>query len=137
MRYLLLASALFLAGCATQNAMHLRNNMMQIDVSAAPVYGRAGAQRMAMQKAAQATLDAGFDKFIVVSTHSWNESGITGGSSGSFSANPSLASGTHQSGFSSYKRPESTLIIKMYRKGDPEFDKAVDAASVLNQQEKQ
>ncbi len=127
----LILSILVLTGCATQNAMPLGNDMMQIDVSAAPVYGRTGAQRLAFQKAAQATIEAGYDKFIVVGNEGWNETSMSGGSSGSFNANPQYASGSYNSGFGTMRHPESTMVIKMFHNGDKGSAKAIDARSVL------
>src|SRR5277367_3333503 len=92
-------SVLYLTSCAHQSAMPLGNDLMQIDVSAAPVYGRAGAQRMAFEEAAKATLDAGYDKFVVVNNAGWNEATVSGFSSGSFNATQNYASGGYSGGF--------------------------------------
>lgn len=131
MKRLLLVSVVLLSACASQNAMPLGNDMMQIDVSAAPVYGRTGAQRMAFQKAAQATIEAGYERFVVVGNEGWNESTIGGGSYASVSANPYAASGYGGSSWGSMRHPESTMVIKMFKKGDKGFDKAIDASQYL------
>jgi hypothetical protein len=121
----------FLAGCATQSAMPLGNDMMQIDVSAAPVYGRAGAQQMAFKQAAQATLDAGYDKFVVVGNNGWTEGVAAGGGYGSASWNQYGGSGSFGSGFSTFRKPEVKMVIKMFKYKQAGSAKAVDARAVL------
>lgn len=127
-KYLLLFTTLIsFSACATQTAMPLGNNLMQIDVSAAPVYGRAGAQRLALEKAAEATLEAGYDKFIVVSNNGWNESTASGNSTASFQANQYNASGFSQNNWGTFRNPESTMVIRMYHNKDKGAAQAIDA----------
>jgi hypothetical protein len=132
----LIAAAFSLTACVNESAMPLGNHMMQIDVSAAPVYGRAGAQRIAMENAAKATLQAGYDKFIVLGNNDWNETTIAGGShgsvSGSFNNTSGYISGSQSSGFSSLRNPESKLVIRMYKNGEKDADSAVDAQQYLD-----
>lgn len=137
--FMAIGTFIALSGCATQNAMPLGNDMMQIDVSAAPVYGRAGAQRMAMETAAKATVQAGYDKFIVMGNNAWNEQTASGGSYGSFNAMGSPgafgASGGGGSFFGTQRRPESSMVIKMFHNGEPGSEKAIDARAMVGQQE--
>lgn len=120
-----------LSACAAQNAMPLGNDMMRIDVSAAPIYGRAGAQRMAYEKAAKATLDAGYDKFIVMDNAAWTEKTSSGFANGGFSSGFGGSSGGFGGAFASHRRPESSLIIQMFHDGDKGSEKAIDARSVV------
>jgi hypothetical protein len=128
-----LAAPLLLFGCVHESAMPLGNHMAQIDVSAAPIYGRAGAQRIAMENAARTTLKMGYDKFVVVNTTGWNESTIQGGSYGSFNGNANNISGSGGGGFSSVRHPESKLVIRMFHNGEKGARSAVDAQSILDQ----
>lgn len=123
--------AALVAGCAVQTATPLAGNVAQIDISAAPVYGRAGAQRMAIRKAAQTTIDYGFDKFVVLDNHSWNEATLSAGSYGSFSANRSYAGGGFNSYASEIRRPEAKMVIKMFKATDKEAANAIDAKALL------
>lgn len=123
-----MALSIFLMGCASQSAMPLGNDMMQIDVSAAPVYGRAGAQKMAFEKAARATLDSGYDKFIIVDNAGWNEDQ----SSGNFGGNQYGFGGS----FNKLRAPEVKMIIKMFHTGDKGSEKAIDAHKVLEAKKK-
>lgn len=127
--YILLALAL--AGCATQSAIPMGNNLMQIDVSAAPVYGRAGAQKLAFEQAAKATIEAGYDKFVVVGGDNWSEKTASGGSYGSFNVNPYGGSGSGGSFFGSHRHPEVKMVIRMYHYKDKGAADAVDARKVL------
>jgi len=136
MRYgLYLITALLAAGCVHESAQPLGNNMAQIDISASPVYGRAGTQRMAMEKAANTTLQMGYDKFIVISTNGWSETTVSGAHSGSFQGSAtqtsSVISGSQNSGFSSFRHPESNLIIRMFKNGEKGSANAVDARQYL------
>lgn len=127
------------SACVNESSMPLGNDMMQIDVSAAPVYGRAGAQRIAYESAAKATVEAGYDKFIVVGSQSWNELGASGGSHSNYNASGSgmgyNASSSSGGGFRLFHKPESTLVIKMFKYKDKEANKAVDAHEIVKKLE--
>jgi hypothetical protein len=71
-----------LAGCAEQTAMRLAHDTIRVNVSTAPIYGALEPERRAMLLAADATVKAGFDKFIIVNGASGfqrNTLGTTGG----------------------------------------------------------
>jgi hypothetical protein len=129
---------LICSSCAQQAAVPLGNDMMEIDISAAPVYGRAGAERMASTKAAETTLAMGYDKYMVMNNGGWNEITVGGGSQGTFSAagGPAGASafGQQSSAWGTMRHPEAKMIIKMYHYGDKGSSKAVDARAYLNSQ---
>ena len=108
---------------------------MEIDTSVAGVYGRAGAMRIAMHKAAESTLQMGYDKFIVENTNGWNETTVHGASfsaaNGSATPQSANASGESGSSWGSQRHPEAKLLIHMYHNGDKGSDKAVDARAML------
>jgi len=130
----LIAIMLVVAGCVHESAIPLGNDMAQIDVSAAAVYGRAGAKRIALQNAADFTLKMGYDKFVVANNGAWNEGGAVATSYGNSNLNASggNVSGSSNSGgiFHTTRNPEATMIIKMFHYGDPGADKAVDARAL-------
>jgi hypothetical protein len=133
-KFLLLAATLLvLAGCVHEAAIPLGNDMMEIDVSAAPIYGRAGAMDMALKRAANATLKAGYDKFIVMNNNGWNENSIAGGSYGTANANTMQAQAQNGSAFGTLRNPEVKMVIRMYHDGDKGSAKAVDAREVVKQ----
>jgi hypothetical protein len=125
-----------LTACAHEAAIPLGNDMMEIDTSVAPVYGRAGAERIAINKAAEATLAMGYDKFIVVNNGGWNETTVGGGSQSTFNANATQmggsAFGQQSSGWGTTRHPEAKMIIRMFHNGDKDSEKAVDARLVLS-----
>jgi hypothetical protein len=125
--FIAIVFALVLSACAQQSAMPLGNDMLQIDISAAPVYGRAGAQELAFKKAAQATVDNGYDKFIVVGNDGWTE----GVSSGGFGFNRWGGGGN----FNTFRKPEVKMVIKMFKYGQAGAAKAIDARKVLAKKE--
>ena len=131
-RQILFVFTLFIvSGCVHESAIPLGNDMAEINVSAAPVYGRAGAQRIALTNAAKATLAMGYDKFIIVNSDGWNESTFHSGTYGRASVNVAggQASGGGYAG--SMRNPESKLIIHMFHNDDKGSTKAVDAKNIL------
>lgn len=137
MRHILIATitVLMLTGCYRQTAVPLGNDMMEIDVSAAPVYGRAGAMDMALTRAANATLTAGYDKFIVMNNNGWNESTLSGGSYSQATANNMAGQAQSGSAINTFRHPEIKMVIRMFHDGDKGAAKAVDARAVLKQQQ--
>jgi hypothetical protein len=118
-----------------ESAIPLGNDLIQIDVSAAPVYGRAGAQRIAYENAAKATLKAGYDKFIIVSNEGWTEQTYQSGSFSQVTASgtPAVAQaqGTSSSWAGTLRHPEAKMTIRVFHANDPGAEKAIDARAVL------
>lgn len=131
MKIMLLTFILVLASCAQKSAIPLGNDMMQIDVSGDIVHTRAQTQKMAFEKAAQATVEAGFDRFIIVDNKGWNEQGSIGSSYGRVDGNIFDIDGRHFGGESTYRLPESTMVIRMIRRGDKGYAKAIEARKHL------
>ncbi len=129
--YVALVFAFIISGCVHESAIPLGNDMMEIDVSAAPVYGRAGAQRIAFENAAKATLKMGYDKFIIINNAGWNESTFNAGSYGQASMNGFSGQASGGSYAETMRHPESKLVIRMFHKGDKGSAKAVDARSII------
>ena len=126
-------AALVLSACVHESAIPLGNDMAEIDVSAAPVYGRAGAQRIALENAAKTTVAMGYDKFVITNSDGWTESTFNSGSYGQANVN-AVGGQASGGGFANTMRhPESKLIIRMYHDGDKGSAKAVDARAVLKQ----
>jgi hypothetical protein len=134
-RWAAVCAIALLLGCVHESAMPLGNDLIQIDVSAAPVYGRAGAQRIAMTDAAKACLKAGFDKFVIVSNEGWTEQTYQSGSFSQVTAagTPAAASaqGTSSSWAGTLRHPEAKMIIRVFHTGDSGSEKAIDAKAVL------
>ena len=59
-------AGVLLSACAEQSAMRVANDTVHLNVSTAPIYGALEPQRRAMLMAAEETVKAGFDKFIIV-----------------------------------------------------------------------
>lgn len=137
MRILTISTMLFLTACVHESVISLNANTVQIDVSAAGVYGRAGAQRIAFENAAKATIDYGYDKFVVVNNEGWNESSFSAGSYGSFGMNANQvaanAGGAQGSYATTNRHPESKMIIKMYHYKDKGAANAIDAHKIIEQ----
>ena len=130
MRNVLMVLALVLTGCAKANVMPLSANSVLVAVDAAPACGAAGAQRVAFQHAAVATIRYGFDGFIVDSVQSGSQV------AGAYQA-PSTATTvgdvtTVNPGFITLlNRPNYTLAITMFQASDASGANALDARAVL------
>jgi hypothetical protein len=119
-----------IAGCAEQTAMRLAHDTVRVNISTAPIYGALEPERRAMLLAAEETVKAGFDKFLIVNGASGfqrNTLGTTGGS-----ASWNQYGGTY-TGPQTIGMPRFTteLVIKMFKGDDPAGRNAVDAREIL------
>lgn len=131
-RNILIGFALCLmSGCVHESAIPLGNDMAEVDVSAASVYGRAGVERIALENAAKITLKMGYDKFIVVKNSDWNESTLSAGSYNQATVNPYGGQASGGSQISTRRNPESKMLIHMFHNGDKGSAKAIDANKIL------
>mgnify|MGYP006951272206 CR=1 FL=1 len=133
-RYIpILILAASLTACVKQAAIPLGNDLAEIDVSTSAVYRRAGAQEFALKKAAQTTLDYGYDRFMVVQNNGWTELNAGGTSYGALNGNAVGFSGQGGSVSGTSRSPEIKMIIRMLHNSDRGAEKAVDAHTVLKQ----
>jgi hypothetical protein len=119
-----------LAGCAEQTAMRLAHDTIRVNVSTAPVYGALEPERRAMVLAAEETVKAGFDKFIIINGASGfhrNTLGTTGGYA-SWNQYGGTAVGSQTVGM---PRFQTEITIKMFKADDPQGRNAVDAREIL------
>lgn len=139
-------AGLAVAGCARTAVMPLAGNTYEITVSAAPVCGAAGAVGLASHDAAIATLQSGFDSYIVLAGQAQNTVGVVGYTpvtantygSATVYGSPSMAtaygsSTTTYSGGTPIIRGthDQEIIVRMFHSGDPDAENAVPARAVL------
>jgi hypothetical protein len=129
---LIIISLFIFTGCAKTSAVPLGNGFIQIDAEAPPVLGRTGAQKAAIKKAAETTLSYGKHSFIVVDKASWSDLNFSGSSQGGFSATPNYASGGYSSNFGTSRTSQSTIIIKVFDKGEKGSKGAISAQNFLD-----
>jgi hypothetical protein len=134
-KILLIMAVLATSACITKSTVPLGNGLVEINVSAPPIYGRANTKRYAFEEAAKATVEMGYDKFVIISNEGWNESTASGASHGSFgaqgNANSFSASGSSSGFFSTHRNPEATMIIKLFKYGEEGSEEAIDAHDVV------
>lgn len=127
-------AALSLTACAEQSAMRLDNNTVRVRTSTAPIYGAVESEKRAMTLAAQETLRAGFDRFIIVSGGSEFRQNtlavLPGQASGSFNQ---YGGGFQATGPRpiAMNRFETGLVIKMFHDGEPAGANAISAREIL------
>ncbi len=144
-RWVLLA-ALAVSACARTSVMPLAGNTYQITVSAAPVCGAAGAEELASHDAAIATLQSGFDTYIILGGQAQDNVGVVGytpviantygtatayGSPGmataygssttTYSGGTPIIAGTH----------DQEIVVRMFHSGDPDSENTIPARAVL------
>jgi hypothetical protein len=146
-------AAAALGGCTKSSAIPLAADTVQITTSAAPVCGAAGAQSVAIRRAAIETINRGYDTFMVVGGGYRNNGGVIGytpvvahtagtatayggpgyyataygNSTTTYSGGRPIIAGSHDQG----------LVIKMFKNGDPAGAKAVSARGTLGPNWKQ
>jgi hypothetical protein len=105
------ALCLALGGCASAEATRTAQDSLIINSSAAPACGSLGAARVAAKQASIETIKAGYDSYIITdqqehTIYSWGA-------------------------LSSFAYPEQGLKVKMFHKGDPDSENALDARTEL------
>ena len=114
-----------LAACAKTSTIQLSSNQARVLVDAATVCGPTGAQSVAYQHAAVATIRQGHDRFLVLNIGSSRRT--AGGSTSTYGQG-----GPSTTTFNTpWTRHGSDLHIEMFREGDPQGLDAVSARDIL------
>lgn len=137
MKLLPICAALMLSGCAAANTIQTSQNTAIVQAAAAPACGGIGAARVAQKQAAKATLQAGYDRYIIYNGASANNVGVVQGP-GSYNTTANVV------GNSVYARTTYTpgmpmmvgthdqqFGIRMFKEGEPGANEAIDARSTL------
>jgi hypothetical protein len=146
-RYCVVLALVHLLGaCASSSVMDVASDTIVISTAAAPACGQRGAQEVAVKRAAYETLKRGYDKYIILDAEAESNVGVVGytpliantqsygsintyGNSGTYSGSSNtyvtggqpIIAGTH----------DQKLSVRMFRSGDPDAARAVDARQVL------
>ena len=137
---------LVLAGCASSSVLDVASDTIQISTSAAPVCGQSGAEAVAAKRAAIETLKRGYSSYIVVGADTQDNVRVVGTtpitantySSGTINGygNTAIYNGRSNTTFNGgypiiAGHHGQSLVIRMFREGDPGSERAVDAKRVL------
>ena len=143
LRILVIATFPVLASsCASTSFTQLARNQAVVSTSAAPVCHTSGAAEVARQGAAIATLNQGFERFIIIGYGAEDNTRIvsTGPTyattSGSFNRLGNSVYGSSTTRFGGQStfiagRNDAQLHIVMLNRGDPGFDDGLDAKQAL------
>jgi hypothetical protein len=132
---------LVLAGCASSSVLDVASDTIQISTSVAPVCGQAGAQAVASKRAAIETLsymvlgaDAQ-DNVRVVGTTPITANTYSNGTINGYGNTATYSGQSHTTFGGGYPivagHHEQSLMIRMFRAGDPGSERAVDAKRIL------
>jgi hypothetical protein len=130
--------------------MPLAADTIEITASAAPVCGAAGAQSVAVQRAAVETIRHGFDKFVVLGAQADNNvhmavlppTQATTYGSGTVTANPYSNTASYQGSATTtysgggpifFGSHDQSIVIKMFKDGDALGQNAISARSTLGE----
>ena len=141
-RFLTLLAAAVLAGCASTSATRLSHNEVLISTSAAPACRGSGAMQVASRMAAVETLRNGFERFVIVAAGSTNNVRATSMpptgafTTGTFNTMGGTTYSTATTNFTGggpmiYGTHDSALRVLMINRGEPGFERGVDARAAL------
>lgn len=137
-RLIVLVAALTLTACAQSSTMPLSADTFQLLASAAPVCGSAGAQRVAIRRAAIETINRGFDRFLILDAAAANNVRVAGytpvqaHTTGTIYGNTMMATTTYSGGYPIVAGThDQGLIVKMFKDGDPRGANAISARTTL------
>ena len=140
MRYFIFL-LLLLTGCANTETIRTSANTFVLHTSAAPVCGTTGSLRIAQQMVAIETIRAGYDRYVLLDGDAQNN--VTSYTApGTYHTNGQLNVFGNSAYYSSnsYYQPGPTyfsgghdtyLQVKMFKKGDKGYSKAVSAKETL------
>ncbi len=135
-------AAVFLGGCASSSITRLAKNRAVVSTSAAPVCRTTGAESVANQMAAIATIQAGYQRFVVVGFGSENNTRLvtTGPSyantTGTFNRVGNTVYGTANTTYGGQTTfvagsNNAQMEVVMLNPQDPGFEQGLDAKASL------
>ena len=136
----ILIFAAMLSACAKSEMTRTSANSFMIDASAAPICGSTGAARVASKSAAVETLRSGYDRYIITGSQAQNNVTATQMpgtvyTSGTYGGGTYNARSTYVPGGTMYSGThDKSLVVVMFKKGQPGWAQAVDAKETLGPQ---
>lgn len=119
-------------GCASTGVMPLSTNTVQVTVEAIGSCSSTQTQQLALKHAAVATLQRGFDRFVV--THASDTSKLSAFHQPMVATTQGTRHGSRTTvtgGTKWWESPRTVLQVRMYRAGERRADRALDAKNVL------
>ena len=113
----LFAATLMLSACAQTDIQPLSASSFKVATTAAPACGRTGARKVANQAAAIEVIKRGGDGFVIVGDQTGSR--VTG------------VGYNQYTGFQAYNSNEQDLVGQMLTPGQPGFEQALSARTVL------
>ena len=137
---ILCSLAVFASGCTRNSIVQTAQNQALISTSAAPVCGTDGAMRVAGEMAAVATLRQGYARYIIGDASSDSNVQLVQIQSGSNTTGTintfgNTSYGNFQTTYNSTPmftgRNNAQLLVFMFNVGEPGFEQALDAKTIL------
>jgi hypothetical protein len=134
----LAALAICLTGCVSTGDMPLAKNVYQVNVEARGALFVGGAQNAALKRAAELTIKNGYTSFIIQNPSVQTGSSYVGTTPGYANTtinafgNTAYANTTYTPGVPMFAPEKNvSLIVVMFKPGDPGAANAIDAAATL------
>ena len=124
------------SACASSTSTRLAQNIVRIDVSAAPACGSSGARRLVNRMAAVETIRLGYDKYYIAAMDSQNNVRIVGanynttGTLNTYGNTGTYSSTTTATPIFAGTQDAATVVV-MFKANDPEGRNALSARSAL------
>lgn len=133
-----IVAALTLAGCVSTGDMQLAKNVYQVNVEARGALFVGGAQNAALKRAAELTIKNGYTSFIIQNPSVQSGTAYIGTTPGyanttvSAFGNTAYANTTYTPGVPMFAPEKNvSLVVVMFKPGDPGAANAIDAAATL------
>ena len=137
-----LFSALLVTACARTAVMPMTNDMVQLSTRVAPICAASSAQPIVVRRAAVETINRGYDRFVILASNTQAEfAGFLPGSSTTTGSGTIFATGNvatmQGSSYTTYTPPTpmtahtQTVVVKMFKDGDPAGGNAISARASL------
>ncbi|WP_170481216.1 hypothetical protein [Ruegeria arenilitoris] len=125
-----------LGACASSTTTQLAQNVVRIDVSAAPACGSSGAKKLVARMAAVETIRLGYDKYYIAAMDAQNNVRVVGAN---YNTTGTINTYGNTGSYSGYTTAtpiyggsrDAALVAVMFKANDPEAANAIDARATL------
>lgn len=131
-----LSAFALLGACASSTTTRLAQNIVRIDVSAAPACGSSGARKLVTRMAAVETIRLGYDKYYIAAMDAENNVRVVGTNYNTTGTLKTYGNTGTYSGYTSATpiyggTQDAAIVAIMFKEKDSEARNAIDARTTL------